>query len=485
MLSGSFWTISMRWSMKLLGLVSTTILARLILPSEYAVVAMAMIVVSLISALFDFGVEIALIRKPELDDAYINSAWSLRTVEGLLIGSGMALLSPLATIYFHDERVAPVLWVLAFCIALTGTANVGMLLARKNLNFSLEFKVQLTAKVAQVIATLGTAYFVRDYRALVFGIAVSYVVAWLMSYVWHSYRPRWNTSAFMEIWRVTRWLMVSSVLNCLTKRIDEIVAGRIGTSTQFGLYNVGADIGQLPTAEFGPAILKAFYPVLSSIQHDAERVKSGVLKVQAIVTSVTLPAGIGVASVAAPLTLLMLGPNWNGAIPFVRTFGLIGAISVIGIPLATLLVLRGFTRLQTRIIWIEFVVFAIVAVFSVAAFHLQGLAIARLAGGCASVLLLAWECQRKCGLSIRSVARVVWRPFAASLVMGAIAAYVLTLFNNIFIGLGFSILAAALSYTLMMLISWRLLGCPQGLEFEIIGIINRRFGRIPWLSSGV
>lgn len=475
MMAGSLWTISMRWGMKMLGFVSTAILARMILPSEYAVVAMAYLVVGLMEAFFDFGVEAALIRKGEVDEAFINSAWSLRIVEGLGIGILLVLLSPLATLYFHDQRVAPILWILACCIGLGGSSNIGLMLARKNLNFSLEFKIQLIGKFLQVCVTISTAIFLRDYRALVIGIVAGYIISWCLTYAMHPYRPRWNTTGFVEIWLVTRWLMLSNVARFMVRKADEISAGRIGTATQFGMYNVGADLGQLPTGEVGPAILKAFFPVLSSIQHEPERVRSGVLKVMAIVNAITLPAGVGLAAIAGPATLLMLGPNWTGAVPYVAVFGLIGAVQVAANPLSTLMTMRGFTKIQSRIVWIEFAVFSVTSLILVPLIHLEGLAFARLFGALTSTLLITYECAKNCDFPMRASANTLWRPILASTAMYFIAGWTLAKFTNPFIGMTVAIIFGSLSYTSLMLVSWRLVGRPPGLESEALALLIVRW----------
>ena len=474
MLAGSLWTISMRWAIKLLGFISTAILARMVLPSDYAVVAMAFLVSGLIGSFFDFGVEVALIRKSDLDAAFINSAWSLRLVEGIAIALLLMVLSPLATLYFHDQRVAPVLWIFALCTALTGSGNIGVMLARKDLNFSLEFKIQIIAKLVQVFVTIGLAYFLRDYRALVAGIVASYVTAWVLGYVLHPYRPRWNTSGFREIWGVTRWLMVSNIARFMVRKADEMSAGRIGSSAEFGAYNVGADLGQLPTGEVGPAILKAFYPVLSSIQHDPARVRSGVLKVMAIVNAITMPAGIGLAAVAAPATLMMLGPNWNGAVNFVAIFGLIGAAQVASIPLSTLLTMRGFTKVQSTMVWIEFGVFALAGLVLVPKMHLEGLAVARLCGVVVSTLMVSQQCSRHCDLPVRAVANTVWRPMIAATLMFFASRKTLEFFPDSSVGFLLAVIVGAVSYTLIMLVSWYLVGKPTGLENEVVGYFKNR-----------
>ncbi|MBR0568585.1 oligosaccharide flippase family protein [Azoarcus sp. L1K30] len=474
MISGALWTVSMRWGMKLLGLVSTIILARLILPQEYAVVAMAMLVVGLIESFLDFGTDTAVLRKDYIDDDYVNSAWSLKVLQGAFVAVLLVIGAYFAGIYFGDERVPPVLWILAGCVFLASTGNIGMTLARRNLNFSLDFKLQVTSKVIAAILTISAAFFLRDYRALVLGVVSGYVGGWILSYLMHPYRPRWCVKAFADIWGVTRWLMLSSIAGFMLQKADELVAARIGTSHEFGLYNVGADIGQMPTGEIGPAILKSLLPVLSSIQNESERLKSGVLKVLAIVNAVTLPAGFGLAAVALPFTLAVLGESWREAAPIVALFGIAGAARVMVKPLSTILVLKGFTRCQSRIVWIEFVVFALSAVVLVPQFHLLGLIVARIAGTLTSALLIIYEAHRRCYVPVQSSLNMLWRPLCSAITMYFAIKWMQQFISTSMFGLVAEVVAGAFVYGLLMLISWLLSGKPVGVEFEFVRFVGRR-----------
>ena len=474
MISGALWTVSMRWGMKVLGLVSTIILARLILPQEYAVVAMAMLVVGLIESFLDFGTDTAVLRKDVIDDDFVNSAWSLKVIQGALMGLLLGGGSYFAGLYFEDERVPAVVWILGGCLFLASTGNIGMTLARRSLNFSLDFKLQMTAKVIATVITISAAFVLRDYRALVIGVASGYLIGWVLSYVMHPYRPRWCTKAFAEIWGVTRWLMLSSIAGFMLQKADEFAAARIGTAHEFGLYNVGADIGQMPTAEVGPAILKSLLPVLSSIQGETERLKSGVLKVLAIVNSVTLPAGLGLAAVALPFTLAVLGETWRDAAPIVALFGIAGAARVMANPLSTMLVLRGFTKCQSRIVWIEFVVFVVAALVLVPHLHLLGLIVARIAGAATSALLFMYEAQRRCELPMLSSLKMLWRPLACSIAMYALIAWVMPLMSSSVLSLAVAVVAGALVYSLLMLLTWLLCAKPAGIEQELMRVLFKR-----------
>lgn len=478
MFAGALWTIGTRWSVKVLGFASTAVVARLVLPSDYAIITMAYLVVGLVQAVLDFGAEIAVVLKKDIDDTYVNSAWSLRILQGIATGMLLFVSSFGAAHYFSSPEVQQVLWVLAVFVPISASGNIGVILARRELNFALDFRINLIAKLLQAIVTIGAAFWLRDYRALVIGMVVSYLVGWVLTYLMHPYRPKWATAAFVEIWQVTRWLMLTNIANFVVRKADELIASRIATPGDFGLYSVGSQFGQLPTVEIGPAILKAFLPVLSSIQSDTQRVKNAVLKTLAILNGVTLPLAFGLAAVAQPVTVLIFGWNWLGAAPIVALFSLVGALQVMAQPLANLLILRGFARVENQVMSLELVVFLVMAALLVPKFYLEGLIGARLIATAGSVMLLAYQCQRRCQLSLRSSAAVVWRPLVASILMVLVVQAV-----SVQVGLGLgglvcSVLAGVVTYMTLMVVSWCLLARPPGLEYELFALATAGITRL-------
>jgi len=470
---GAAWTVGTRWSMKGLGFLNTVIMARLLLPADYGVVAMAMLVVSLIEALMDFGAATALLRKGEVSRDEIDSAWTLGVLQSLGVGLILLAVSPLAAGYFKEPRVEYVLWVLAVCVSLAGAGNIGFTLAQKEFNFSLAFRLGVICKLLAVLATVATGYLLRDYRALVIGVATGYISGCIVSYWLHPYRPRWNTSKIGEIWTVTKWLMLAGVGGFILRKGDEMIAARIGTTGEFGLYNVGADLGQLPTGEVGPAMLRAFLPVLAAMRGGADEINAAVLKTVAAVNTITLPIGFGFAAVAVPATNLILGPAWGGATQFVATFALASTLQIMQSPLNTLLLLRGHTKVQSHVIWLEFAVFLVSAAALVPAFFLIGLVWARMLGSLANLGATALAARKYCGISLRSVAKAVMRPL-----LGAIAMYLLvqTVINHVqgdALRLGLGIACGAVTFTIWSVCSWLLAGRPAGLESTAIDYIQQ------------
>src|SRR5574340_359830 len=218
---GAAWSMAMRWGIKLLGLISTVILARIISPEDYGIVAMAMLFAGMAEVLVDFGAQINILRKQTLDRDFIDSAWSLQIIQGGFVATLLALSAPLAGVYFNEPRVVWVIWVIAACLLFDGLTNIGITLARKNFEFKLEFRYRIVGKLIGVVATIIAALFLRDYRALVAGLALGHVSNVFLSYFMHPYRPRWNTAKIRSMWGFSKWLLISGVGTFAARKADQ------------------------------------------------------------------------------------------------------------------------------------------------------------------------------------------------------------------------------------------------------------------------
>lgn len=473
---GALWAIGMRWSVKGIGLLNTFILARFLAPQDYGVVALAFLVVGLVDAFLNVGSNQALVRIGNPDTDQINSAWTLRAIQGIVMAIVLAVLAPFAAQYFTESRVQNVLWIVAGGMAFMGFSNIGMALAYRDLQFGVEYRSAVFTKITSVAIALATALYFRDYRALVCGILAGYVSEFILSYRLHAYRPKWCLSRIPEIWQISKWLLITGIGNFVLKRTDQIIAGRIGNTREYGLFTVGADIGQLPTGELGPTLTRPLFPILASMQSDWARAKNATLRTLTTVNAITIPMGFGLAAVSQEATRVLLGPQWLEAAPYVAGFAMIGVVQYLTGPLNTLMNVAGHVKVQSKIVWFEFVVFSLLALALTPTYKLIGLMVARLLSGLVHALLVICATNRHLQLPIGQSLLTYVRPLFGSLLMYAL----LTSFNfsgNAGIELALKIVVAAVFYTCWMLGTWVLARKPDGIENMALGVIARLLAR--------
>ena len=464
LMKGAAWTVGLRWSIKAIGLINTIVMARILMPSDYGIVSMAFLVLGLTQALLDFGATTALLRKNEVSPQEINSAWSLKIIQGVIAGLILVVLSPFAASYFGEPRVTPVLWVLAACVAIGSAGSMGPTLAQKQFDYSLDFKLQIAQAVIRVIVTLIAGLLLRDYRALVIGIVAAYAVPLALSYALHPYRPRWDISRIPEIWAVTRWLMFAGIGTYILRKSDELIAGRIGTTEEYGQFAVGADIGQLPVGEVGPAMLRALLPVLASIQADAERTRKAVVKTISALNTVIWPIGLGFAAIAHPATILLLGEKWSDAAAFIGTYAVASVLQTAVSPLYTLLIVQGHTRTRMHIVWAEFAAFVCLAMVLVPNMHLIGLVYARIIASLVNLAVTTALTKAYCSFPLAPLISATGRPFLGAAIMYLAVRYAITFVAGNAVQTVVGILTGITFYILWSLTTWHLAGRPEGLE---------------------
>lgn len=485
-IKGALWTIGGRWLVRILGLVNTIVLARILMPSDYGVVAMAMLLVGLIQAMSDVGVATALLRKKEIDEVEIHSAWTLRCMQGLVIALATIVMAPFAAEYFDEPRVQFVLVIMAACMALEGFSSLGPVLAQRQFDFALDFRIQLIAKTASVLIGWLAAVAMTDYRALVVGIVAGYVLKFALGYGMHPYRPRWATSRIADIWHITRWLMLSSMALFLLRRSDELIAAKVGSVSSFGAYHVGSDLGRSPVEEIGPPLMRAFLPVLASFQTDRKRVNHVVIKTLSATSTLTVPIAVGMWSLSVLFVEVFLGAQWHEVAPFLGLYALVSLVQFAANPVSALLVLHGHTRTQSTAAWLELSAFVVATLVLLPWLHLIGLVWARLIATSLNFVVMLVFARRMADLKAQRVLNAFWRPAMGALLM-AVTLHMtpalaptwawLELFMKVAIGVVF--------FTSWSLVTWHMCGRPDGLESTVVDYLkNRGLQSRPMIHGG-
>lgn len=475
---GTVWSLAMRWSIRLIGMLSVLILARLLTPADYGVMAMATLTIGLVQVFLDASADTALLRHPSPSTEIAHSCWSIRLIQSGFIAVVVALSAPLAAAYFREPRVEWAMWVLSVGFVISGLSSMGPVLARREFDFALEVKIGVASKILSFLVTVGAALLWRNYWALVLGQLTGQIAATLLSYLWHPYRARWSTAHMRELWGFSQWLLLSGIANYIGTKLDEFIAGRVGTPQDLGRYRLASELGLMVSVELGTPLNRALLPVLSSMQSDLPRMRSALMSTVGMVNSLTLPAGIGLAMLAERVVPVMLGPQWVEAAPLLRLFAAMGAIRFIVGPYYTLFMSEGRSRLLAMMAWLDVAVFCVCVWPALKEFGFIGLAYARFVSLLAAVgfWLVLGHCN---GLRIGRLVKEVWRPALGTALMAAVLAAVsdIVLPAGPVLDLLAHVALGAACYAVWMLVSWLLCGRPAGLESRLLAILQKVFRR--------
>src|SRR5262249_43311926 len=139
MARGALWMVGMRWTIRAIGLLNTIILARLLTPADFGIVAMASVAVSLLDSMADFNVETAIVRSKVASRGQYDSAWTVQVTEGLVKTALLISIAPLLAGFYGDPRVALLVYIIALRPGIEGFENIGQVDFRRDLQFGKEF----------------------------------------------------------------------------------------------------------------------------------------------------------------------------------------------------------------------------------------------------------------------------------------------------------------------------------------------------------
>jgi len=190
MAKGALWTVLMRLTLRSIGVVSTIVLARLLVPADFGLVILASMLIGLVELASEFEFATFLIREQGIDRSYYDTAWTLSVLRGSLVAVVLVACSSAAADFFAEPRLQNVLYVLSLASLISGLANIGIVDFQKSLNFDRDFRLTVQTKLVSFVITVLLAILLRDYWALVIGVLSGRFAALLFSYTMHPYRPR-------------------------------------------------------------------------------------------------------------------------------------------------------------------------------------------------------------------------------------------------------------------------------------------------------
>ena len=172
-MAGAAWLLTWKMVARSLGFISTLVLARVLAPGDFGVLAMAGTFAAAVDALSQLGLQDALVRHVGNDRRLFNTAFTLQVGRAVIISTFVAGMAPVAVWWFGEPRLAPILYVLAGSSLLGGAENIGLVEVRRAMRFDVQFKLMLTARLVQLATTIPLALLLRSYWALLLGIVAS------------------------------------------------------------------------------------------------------------------------------------------------------------------------------------------------------------------------------------------------------------------------------------------------------------------------
>lgn len=475
---GAFWTILFRVATRFVGIISTAILARLLVPEDFGLVALAVTSVALMNAFTEFGPEQYLISHQDSGRNEYDTAWTLQILRGAAIALLMYIFSENIAGFFRDPRLADVVTVMSAAIFLRSFSNIGIVDFRKKLNFDKDFQILLIPRLASFFTTISLAFILKNYWALVIGYAVGHLAHLIASYVLHQYRPRFNLRAFGKVFGFSKWLFANSILQFTINKFDTFLVGRVLGAGTLGVYSLSFEISTLATTELAAPLRRAILPGYSKIAKNPAALRKLYLDVFALSILVTVPAAIGIMLTSDLIVQVLLGEKWLEAIPIIEIIAISGALQAASSGAGALFLavkkprFITFTMLATLALCIPLMIWA------ASAHGIIGVAWSLVATWTWRQLLTFYFVVRVIGTRPIDHFNKIWRSLLSVAVMYATVetfrSFYVVLDGNVekvavLLGCG---LLGSIAYVVSHLALWIICGRPDGAEVHIVSVLE-------------
>lgn len=292
------------------GLISTLVLARLLLPEDFGKVAFLALTVNFFNVLSITGTQQYILSKEQVDDEDLNTAISLDLLmKGafwlVLIGSSLYICE-----FFNMVETHSALLVLSITILIKAARNPGFYLHQKELNYKLLFQVELIAKIFSVLVVISLAFLYQSYWAIVIGDLISSVVLLLGSYKLHSYRPRFSLQRLKVQWSFSKWLFFKGVVGYSKSNFDQMFVTRNFDASTTGSFYMARDIALMPAFDLLNKALTPLLPAFARSKNSNAKLNYKVTFSLLFVNLLAFPICSLMYCAADSIILVLLGEKW-------------------------------------------------------------------------------------------------------------------------------------------------------------------------------
>ncbi|KQP17926.1 hypothetical protein ASF43_08660 [Pseudorhodoferax sp. Leaf267] len=403
--------------MKFVDIISLVIMARLLTPADFGLVALAASVLAIVRATTELNVSEALVQRKEIDPRDVDTAFTLNALRALIVSlviAGTAL--PMATLY-EDSRLTEILLVLALVPLLGGFSSPALVHYLHRLQYGPGARMQLVGRLAGLVVSIVLAYATRSYWALIVSQLVTPLVSTVYSYFLAPYRPRLRLKGTRSLLDFAGWTTASRFISTVNLQSDRFLIGHILGKAQLGQYTVGSDMASLATYAFAAPIMQTMFGGFARLHGDPDRMRAAYLKAQQMLVIILLPFGFGLAATADRIVPLILGPDWNSVVTVIYWLAPVVSLQVLYLPLLSLAMAVGQPRVLVVREAVNFGMRVPLTLGGAWYFGLLGAVIARSLGGLVIIVMTLVIARRFIQISVLRQISNIWRSLISVAVM--------------------------------------------------------------------
>jgi O-antigen/teichoic acid export membrane protein len=441
--SALFWKALLQGGTHLIYLLRLLILARILVPEDFGLLAIAMTGIGFSLRLTDLGMQPALVQRPSLTDQHYNTAWTIGVLRAIIIGAGIFFTAPLLGNLFAEPSAVDIIRTLALLPALDALASIKIVDLIRKLHFRSLGIAKLVEALANTIISIALAPILGVW-ALVIGTLLGPLGYAIVSYILAPYRPRfsWDRDAARSLIRYGQWIFVTGLVAVSGGALLRLIISRELGAAELGIYFLAAKLAFLPNEIASEVVGAVSFPVYARVQSN---ISQATRTFRAIFTSMFLvltPVFTLMLVLAPSIVKYVLGSHWEGAELLIRLLALVGLLGLTGDAAVPVLKGLGHPQIYALLEGGQSLCLVIFAWIFINQFGLIGTAYAWAVATLPTLLITVLFIRKDLSLYFSDV----WKPLFAILLSSGSGGFLALYLQNAFQGL-FGLFVAAVFAT--------------------------------------
>ena len=448
--TGFFWQLSQKVLCQVVSFGISVVLARLLLPSDYGVIAICSMFLVLTGIFIGGGLGTALVQKKNADDIDFCTVFYSGLVLSIVVYLAVFFAAPYIAIFFKNEQITAVIRVLALSMPIGTLSGVQNAFVSKQMIFKKFFYSSLIGTIASGAVGLGMALTGFGVWALVGQNLVSTITNTLVLFCIIDWHPKliFSYERFKQLFSFGWKMAVVNILTTFFYQLKGYVIGYKYSAAQLAYYNRGEGLPGILYNNINGTISDVLFPALSQLQDDKEALKRALSRAMRISSFFLIPALFGLAAISDKLVIIIFSEKWAPSIPFMQVICMISCSDILG--MANYQAIKAVGRADT-LLKMEFLKRPAMFAVLIVTMFISPLAIAvgQLVYSILAFVVNAYPNRKYIGYPIWQQMKDVGKNFLISLVM-AIVVYLLgTLGLNLYVSVVLQVVTGALLYYVM------------------------------------
>lgn len=365
--SSFFWVLLQQFGGQIIGFFVSIILARLILPEEFGLIAMLSVFIGIGTSFTSSGLNQSLIRTQAANEKDFSTIFYFNLFIAFIIYGLLFLLAPYVSIFYGYPILTDLIRVYCVIFVIQSFNMVQNAILTKEMRFKTQLIISLPSLIVGSFVGIFMAFYGYGVWSLVWSGISQTLASTIQLWFWSSWRPKliFDMPTFKTHWKYGYKLLLSGLLNTVFSNIYAIIIGKFFLASQVGFYQRADSLKQLPVQNISNALNHVTFPLFAKIQDDNERLKAAYQRILKVVIYLIAPILLIMAALGEPLFRFLFTEKWLPAVPYFQILCVSGILYPIHAYNLNILTVKGFSGLFLKLEWFKVIIISFTVLISI------------------------------------------------------------------------------------------------------------------------